>query len=82
MAEALDITPEELTPLLEKLGRIDWLTRVSRAYFMLPEIIGSFAAEAERAGKAHEKSLLTIGNFRDATGANRHVATPLLEFFD
>lgn len=82
LAEAMGLQPGELDPLLQKLSRIGWLTRVSKAYFMLPATVARFAGEAERVAAAHPKALLTVGNFREATNANRHMATPLLEFFD
>ncbi len=82
LAETLGLAPEELQPVLNKLSRIGWLERVSKAYFMLPETLGRLASEAERVAASHPQKLLTVGNFREATGVNRHMAHPVLEYFD
>ncbi len=82
LAEKLELQPDELRPLLNKLSRIGWLERVSRAYFMMPETLATLAAEAERAAACHPQKLLTVGNFREMTGISRHMVMPLLEYFD
>ena len=80
LAERLGRTEAELRPLLDKLGRIGWLCRVSDAYFILPETVARLAAEARRV--ADPAGLLTVGRFREATGIGRHATMPVLEHFD
>ena len=70
-----------LDPLLDKLGRIGWLCRVSDAYFILPETVARLAAEARRVAD-NPAGLLTVGRFREATGIGRHATMPVLEHFD
>lgn len=82
IAERLRLEPDELRPLLDKLGRIGWLRRVSKAYYLLPEMVAELARIAEAVAAAHPQSLLTVGQFRDAAGIGRNLTMPLLEHFD
>lgn len=82
LAKKLGLRPDELIPSLEKLSRAGWLRRVSKAYFLLPETIDTFIARAQSCVATHPKNLLTVGQFREATGITRHLVMPLLEYFD
>ncbi len=82
LAERLGLDEEQLRPLLDKLGRIGWLCRASRSYFILPEVLARLAAQAQRVADGNAARLLTVGQFRDATGISRHATMPVLEFFD
>lgn len=82
LAEKLGLAPEALSPLLSKLGRMGRLSRVSKAYFMPPEIVAKLAGEARRSAEGHPDKLLTVGRFREATNISRHMVMPLMEFFD
>ena len=82
LAERLKLEPDTLRPLLDKLGRIGWLRRVSKAYYVLPDIVAELAAIAEAVAAAHPEGLLTVGQFREATGINRNMTMPILEHFD
>ena len=82
IVERLRLTDEEVKPLLEKLGRMGRLRRVSKAYFVLPEVVGKLAEAAQGCATAHPEHILTVGQFREATGISRHATMPVLEFFD
>ncbi|GJE77148.1 selenocysteine-specific translation elongation factor [Methylorubrum suomiense] len=82
LAERLGHEPDEIRPLLDKLGRIGWLRRVSKAYYVLPEAVADLAGVAETVAGEHPEGLLTVGNFRAAAGIDRHITMPLLEHFD
>ncbi len=82
LAERLGHEPDEIRPLLDKLGRIGWLRRVSKAYYVLPEAAADLAGVAESVAAEHPEGLLTVGNFRAAAGIDRHITMPLLEHFD
>lgn len=82
LAERLGHEPDEIRPLLDKLGRIGWLRRVSKAYYVLPEAAADLAGVAEAVAAEHPEGLLTVGNFRAAAGIDRHITMPLLEHFD
>ena len=82
LAETLELQPEVLLPILEKLGRIGRLRRVSKVYFMLPEIVTQLAAEAKSSAETHPEQLLTVGRYRETTKVSRHMVMPLMEFFD
>jgi len=82
LAERLGSEEAAIRPLLDKLSRIDWLCRASRAYYLLPETASCLAAEAQRIATESPAGLLTVGHFREATGISRHAAMPVLEFFD
>ncbi len=82
LAERLGLAEEAIRPLLDKLSCIDWLCRASRAYYLLPGIAARLAAEAQRVAAESAAELLTVGQFREATGISRHAAMPVLEFFD
>ncbi len=82
LAERLGSTEAAIRPLLDKVSRIDWLCRASRAYYLLPETAARLAAEAQRVAAEGAAGLLTVGQFREATGISRHAAMPVLEFFD
>ncbi len=82
LAERLGLEDATIRPLLDKLSRIDWLCRASRAYYLLPETAARLAAEAQRVAADGAAELLTVGHFREATGISRHAAMPVLEFFD
>ena len=82
LAEAVRLTEEDLKPLLEKLARMGRLRRVSKGYFVLPEIAGRLANAAQGCAMSHGEKILTVGQFREATGISRHATMPVLEFFD
>ena len=82
IADHLRETEDELKPLLEKLGRMGRLQRVSKLYFLLPEVVARLADAVETCATGHPEALLTVGHFREATGISRHATMPVLEFFD
>ena len=82
LAERLGLDEEEVRPLLDKLGRIGWLCRASRSYYILPDVLARLAAQARRIADENSARLLTVGQFREATGISRHATMPVLEFFD
>lgn len=82
LAERLRVEESEVKPLLEKLARIGRLRRVSKTYFMLPDVVATLAQEAQRLADEHATNLLTVGQFREATGIGRNLTMPILEFFD
>ena len=82
LAERLGLAEEQLRPLLDKLGRIGWLCRASRSYYILPEIVAQLAAHAQRVAEENPAGLLTVGRFREMTGISRHATMPVLEYFD
>ena len=82
IADHLREAVDELTPLLEKLGRMGRLQRLSTHYFVLPEVVTRLADAVESCATEHPEALLTVGRFREATGISRHATMPVLEFFD
>ena len=82
LAAKLELQPEALLPLLSKLGHIGRLRRISKAYFMLPEIVTRLAEVAKQSAESHPEQLLTVGRYREATHVSRHMVMPLMEFFD
>lgn len=82
LAEKLELQPETLTPLLAKLAQIGRLRRVSKVYFMLPDIVAQLAEVAKVSASTHPEHLLTVGRYREATNISRHMVMPLMEFFD
>ncbi len=82
LAAKLELQPEVLLPLLSKLGHIGRLRRISKAYFMLPEIVTRLADEAKTSAETHPDQLLTVGRYREVTKISRHMVMPLMEFFD
>ncbi len=82
LAAKLELQPEALLPLLAKLGHIGRLRRVSKAYFMLPDIVTRLADQAKISAATHPEQLLTVGRYREATKVSRHMVMPLMEFFD
>ena len=82
LAEIMELQVEALQPVLEKLGRVGRLRRISKAYFMLPDIVAKLAGEAKTSADAHPEKILTVGKFREATDVSRHMVMPLMEFFD
>ena len=82
LAIKLELQPEALLPLLSKLGHIGRLRRVSKVYFMLPEIVARLAEEAKTSAATHPEQLLTVGRYRESTKVSRHMVMPLMEFFD
>ena len=82
LAAKLELQPEALLPLLSKLAHIGRLRKVSKAYFMLPEIVTRLAQEAQKSAQTHPEQLLTVGRYRDVTKVSRHMVMPLMEFFD
>ena len=82
LAARLELQPEVLLPLLSKLGQVGRLRRVSKAYFVLPEIVTRLAEEAKMSAETHPEQLLTVGRFRELTKVSRHMVMPLMEFFD
>ena len=82
IAERLRLTEEEIKPLLEKLARMGELRRASKVYFILPAVVAGLAVHAQACAQAHPEGILTVGQFREATGISRHATMPVLEFFD
>ncbi len=82
IAERLRLTEDEIKPLLEKLARMGELRRASKVYFILPEVVAELAVRAQACARAHPEGILTVGQFREATGISRHATMPVLEFFD
>ena len=82
LAERLGLDEEQVRPLLDKLGRIGWLCRASRSYYLLPDVLTRLAAQAQRVAEGNAAGLLTVGQFREATSISRHATMPVLEFFD
>ncbi len=82
ICEALRFEEDEVKPLLEKLGRMGKLRRASKVYFVLPEVARRLAEAAAGCAAAHEQAILTVGQFREATGISRNATMPMLEFFD
>ena len=82
VCEALRLEEGEVKPLLEKLGRMGRLRRVSKVYFVLPDVIRRLAEAAASCVAMHEQAILTVGQFREATGIGRNATMPVMEFFD
>lgn len=82
VAARLGETDEACRPLLEKIGRIGWLKRIGKNYFVLPDVLADLAGAAARCAESHPDALLTVGRFREETGISRHATMPVLEFFD
>ena len=82
LTERVASNEAEVRPLLDKLGRIGWLCRVSPAYFVLPATAADLADDARRVAAENPERLLTVGRFREATGISRHATMPILEYFD
>ena len=82
LAATLELEPAVLQPVLEKLGRVGRLRRVSKAYFMLPDVVDQLAEIAKKSSETHPQHLLTVGRLREETNMSRHMVMPLLEYFD
>ena len=82
VCETLRLEENEVKPLLEKLGRMGRLRRVSKVYFVLPDIVRRLAEAARDCAGTHDHGILTVGQFREATGIGRNATMPVLEFFD
>ena len=82
VCEALRLEEGEVKPLLEKLARMGKLRRASKVYFVLPNIVRRLAEAARDCASGHEQAILTVGQFREATGISRNATMPMLEFFD
>ena len=82
LAERLGREPEAVRALLDKVGRIGWLRRVSKAYYLPPPLLADLARIAEAVAGEHPEGLLTVGRFREAAGIGRNMTMPVLEHFD
>ncbi len=82
LADRVDREPDDLRHLLDKVGRLGWLTRVSKSYYALPEAVAELARIADAVAREHPEGLLTVGRFRETAGIGRNLTMPLLEFFD
>ena len=82
LAERLGRQSDELRRLLDKVGRLGWLVRVSTSYYALPEAVAELARIADAVAREHPEGLLTVGRFRETAGIGRNLTMPLLEFFD
>ncbi len=82
LADRLGLDEAAVRPLLDKLGRIGWLCRVSHAYYVLPGTMDRLAALMQRVAAESATGLITVGRFREAAGMSRHATMPVLEHFD
>ena len=82
VCETLRLEETDLKPLFEKLARMSRLRRVSKVYFVLPDVVRQLAEAAAACAQTHEQAILTVGQFRDKTGIGRNATMPVLEFFD
>ncbi|TXN15107.1 selenocysteine-specific translation elongation factor [Methylobacterium sp. WL122] len=82
LADRLGREPNDLRNLLDKVGRLGWLQRISKSYYALPEAVAELARIADAVASEHPEGLLTVGRFRETAGIGRNMTMPLLEFFD
>ncbi|SFM64200.1 selenocysteine-specific translation elongation factor [Methylobacterium pseudosasicola] len=82
VADRLGREADDLRHLLDKAGRLGWLLRISKSYYVLPEAAIELARIADAVANAHPEGLLTVGRFRETAGIGRNMTMPLLEFFD
>ncbi|TXN43822.1 selenocysteine-specific translation elongation factor [Methylobacterium sp. WL7] len=82
LAQRVGSDPDTLRGLLDRLGRIGWLQRISKHYYILPSVLIELADHARAVAGAHPEALLTVGQFREATGIGRNITMPILEYFD
>ena len=82
LAQRVGSDPDTLRGLLDRLGRIGWLQRISKHYYILPSVLVELVDHARAVAGAHPASLLTVGQFREATGIGRNITMPILEYFD
>ena len=82
LAKRLGVEVDAFRSLLDRLGRLGWLCRISANYFLLPGTVDRFADAVAQVAAESPDQLCTVGRFRDATGISRHATMPLLEFFD
>ncbi|TXM97841.1 selenocysteine-specific translation elongation factor [Methylobacterium sp. WL103] len=82
LADRLGREPNDLRHLLDKVGRLGWLQRISKSYYALPEAVAELARIADAVAREHPEGLLTVGRFRETAGIGRNMTMPLLEFFD
>ena len=82
LADRLGRDPNDLRHLLDKVGRLGWLQRISKSYYALPEAVADLARIADAVAREHPEGLLTVGRFRETAGIGRNMTMPLLEFFD
>ena len=65
-----------------RLGRIGWLHRISKHYYVLPSVVTELVDRAPAVAAEHPEALLTVGRFRESTGIGRNITMPILEYFD
>lgn len=82
LAEQLGREAEALRALLDKVGRIGWLRRIPKGYYLPPSLLADLARLAAQVAGEHPDGLLTVGRFREAAGIGRHMTMPVLEHFD
>ena len=79
LAEALDLSVEDLTQLLNTFVAHGSLYRVSANRYYTPELLYPLAAIAEKLATDND---FTVAAFRDESGVGRNLVIELLEFFD
>ena len=82
LADRLGREANDLRHLLDKVGRLGWLQRISKNYYALPDVVAELARIADAVAREHPEGLLTVGRFRETAGIGRNMTMPLLEFFD
>lgn len=86
MAEALHETPANLRVSLARLARSGRIHQVIRDLYLDADTVTGLAAIVRRLGAAEgqdpKRPLLTVADFRDASGLGRKRAVQLMEFFD
>jgi selenocysteine-specific elongation factor len=73
---------DQVMRMLERAQRMGKVFAVGAEYFVQPQHLLQLAVAAQKLAEADPNKRVNIKELRDATGMNRHLSIPLMEFFD
>jgi selenocysteine-specific elongation factor len=82
LASDRTLRKDQVMRMLERAQRMGKVFAVGAEYFVQPQHLLQLAVAAQKLAEADPNKRVNIKELRDATGMNRHLSIPLMEFFD
>jgi selenocysteine-specific elongation factor len=73
---------DQVMRMFQRAERMGKVFAVGAEYFVQREHILQLAVAAQKLADADPNKRVNVKDLRDATGMNRHLSIPLMEFFD
>jgi selenocysteine-specific elongation factor len=82
LARDRNLRKDQVMRMFQRAERMGKVFAVGAEYFIQPQHLLQLALAAQKLAEADPNKRVNIKELRDATGMNRHLSIPLMEFFD